>query len=774
LNLLVTAPVSNVEGGDFVNITVTVKVKDKPDLADNVITQTRLILKPDFIIEFIVELAPGTDEKTLYLHAGECMTVAACIKNIGNVNDSYALVLLGAPEGWITNFSVPSPLSGSGSTCSWLFYLDPNTSLWTASCTLGATQFSGSDIATIDIIIIANLTATPNDVITLTLRCVSLSFGIVRYDSITVKILPNDILILSCKTPIKYGDPGENIDYVFTVELNAHGVLTLNITFMIEILECSYSHDWEIIRPPYAILNTDNGITHIDRILYVRSSLYSYAGASIHIKVRILGTVHSDSTAYCSRYISDPVIIVAVVNQIYDIGVAIVPQRQSAIPGETISYELQITNYGNGDDKVQLSAIMPHPTWGHRYLRGGVVLSQAEPVINCERGTTELIILEVIVPNGTFADAMPDTIDTKEFYAINLTFSSSNELQRGTIWVDVIQIYDIRLDYTYKVEMLGAGMEQEPEGVIVPDNVRELDPGRGAAYTFIVANDGNGIDRFKLNISQIFSTGSEYSETSDKSTFTDDWLLFFSSIKTAEKFEAVQTVNFSDVVNLIDAYGSCVSYTPATEDERARELTVELYPGQYVWVNLVVMAPFTALEGTYKFNVKGQSLLSVSEDLTNSTLTFTVTIKKSDLVVADDINIHGKLEAGELITITVWIMNQGDIDAWFVLVKLYIDGKEVSSAPFDKIMPGQKRMAMFSWHGKRGTHTIKVVIDPDNLIIEKDEANNEKTRKINIKGERKLFEPGFEANGVIIATIILMVILSVFRKFRSSPEPSAR
>ncbi len=83
----------------------------------------------------------------------------------------------------------------------------------------------------------------------------------------------------------------------------------------------------------------------------------------------------------------------------------------------------------------------------------------------------------------------------------------------------------------------------------------------------------------------------------------------------------------------------------------------------------------------------------------------------------------------ELVTIFANVSNIGDVDANNVRVVYYADDYLMDGNSFD-IPAGGSVLAEFAWVAQEGTHTIKISVDPLDLIEESDETNNEAEKDI--------------------------------------------
>jgi hypothetical protein len=286
---------------------------------------------------------------------------------------------------------------------------------------------------------------------------------------------------------------------------------------------------------------------------------------------------------------------------------------------------------------------------------------------------------------------------------------------------------------------------------------RVIDPGRTTSFTVLVENKGNGPDNIELSIVHL----------------PEGWDAFFTSVANAETADLtpnVVTVDFSNLLDLTTIEGT-INFVPAAAHHR--EVYIRLAIGQSAWVTLSVYVPITAPQEAHIIEVLGNSIevdpetleftVRQDESTEDNLVKLTVHVINSDLKIVGGIQCPKRMVEGKLVSIRVWVKNIGNIEANNVIVKLYVDGKEVDSKSIGVIFMDHEKLATFEWGAKRGRHTLEVVVDPDNLIVEIDEENNVATRKINVKGRGGLFEPGFEFYCLFAALVVAIGLISIKR-----------
>ncbi|RLF14010.1 MAG: hypothetical protein DRJ97_07025, partial [Thermoprotei archaeon] len=85
----------------------------------------------------------------------------------------------------------------------------------------------------------------------------------------------------------------------------------------------------------------------------------------------------------------------------------------------------------------------------------------------------------------------------------------------------------------------------------------------------------------------------------------------------------------------------------------------------------------------------------------------------------------GKPMAGSTVTVKATVKNIGNVKAANVKVALTVDGVAVDTATIAELAPDFSAEVAFTWKPSvEGTYTVKVVVDPDNVVEEISEENN--------------------------------------------------
>jgi hypothetical protein len=135
----------------------------------------------------------------------------------------------------------------------------------------------------------------------------------------------------------------------------------------------------------------------------------------------------------------------------------------------------------------------------------------------------------------------------------------------------------------------------------------------------------------------------------------------------------------------------------------------------------------TAIEGQYNIVVTASGWNPFNEPFVRETSKIVQVMRLPDLVAAD-LQTSDELTEGE-ITLTATIRNNGTAEANNIVVEFY-DVNDTNVTRIDpniiigRLEPNETNTVSVVWNATYGRHQIFVVIDPNNLIAEKDETNN--------------------------------------------------
>jgi uncharacterized repeat protein (TIGR01451 family) len=99
-----------------------------------------------------------------------------------------------------------------------------------------------------------------------------------------------------------------------------------------------------------------------------------------------------------------------------------------------------------------------------------------------------------------------------------------------------------------------------------------------------------------------------------------------------------------------------------------------------------------------------------------------------------------RAKGGDLVTFTVQVANVGEAAASSVGVRFVVDGAQVGTERTIAQLAGGASAAVSSdaWSASHrdGQHTVQVVVDPANKVVESNEANNTAAATFRVKGGR--------------------------------------
>jgi subtilase family serine protease len=155
----------------------------------------------------------------------------------------------------------------------------------------------------------------------------------------------------------------------------------------------------------------------------------------------------------------------------------------------------------------------------------------------------------------------------------------------------------------------------------------------------------------------------------------------------------------------------------------------ELEPG------MAASIPFSwvAQPGAHTFRAKvdpGDEIAEAEEG--NNEQTYALSTLAPDLVITGITWSPESPQEGDGVTFTVSVKNQGDGTVRNPHITGYIDGIELAVASIDELASNTTANVTFTWTALAGTHLIRAVADPNNVIAEADEGNNEQTLDLSV------------------------------------------
>lgn len=311
-----------------------------------------------------------------------------------------------------------------------------------------------------------------------------------------------------------------------------------------------------------------------------------------------------------------------------------------------------------------------------------------------------------------------------------------------------------------------------PDLVIETITWSPADPSMGETVTFTVTikNQGSslaGSSRVAYYIDDVYLTSSYVSpiDSGAKTTKTFTWkaqagshdikAVADSDHEVTESNEANNTKTYSFSVLAPDLIIETITWSPGNPSkgdtvtfnvkiknqgtDRASSSRVYFYVDgssrgyqevQAIEAGAAVTKPFTWLAQAGSHDIKAivdKDGWITESDKDNNEKTVTFFTLAPDLTIDTITWSPENPSAGDTVTFTIIIKNQGSGKASNSRTAYYIDNNYFTSALFDPMNPDATGNKTFTWTARAGSHNIKAVADYNNEVTESDEDNNEKT-----------------------------------------------
>ena len=115
---------------------------------------------------------------------------------------------------------------------------------------------------------------------------------------------------------------------------------------------------------------------------------------------------------------------------------------------------------------------------------------------------------------------------------------------------------------------------------------------------------------------------------------------------------------------------------------------------------------------------------------------------------------------GDGVFITFRVLNRGVQGAEAYTVRLYVDGNETAERAFRALDAGANSTGKLVWRATRGTHTLRLAVDPSNEISERNETNNEASVDVDVGAPGPVVVSGTDwlLPLALIAVVVLVVV----------------
>ncbi|MCK5562346.1 MAG: hypothetical protein KAJ51_17230 [Thermoplasmata archaeon] len=727
-NIIIYSVEGNVQDQDRSINNETPQIEDNSRNSNSSENDTDILV--DFNVSWMVKpwLVEPTDprygQKYMEISPAAEEKVKVLLTNKGNINDTYSLELSGLIETWDASFT--------------------DSYLTKFITTLDADIFSeGADWkdseAEIDVYITLPADAQHGDISNIKVTATS-QYSI---DTTFIEELSReDILIvntkevpdiqLTCDDPQKYVDPDDNVTFVVNVKNNGNA----EINVAIEHSEISVA-GWDVDHhPEISVFPQSKQRVNVE----VTAPLGALAGDKLIVTIR--GSIISDGPVRAS----DTCALVAIVKNNPWIKAVADPRSQSVLPGNVVEYNITVKNEGNGEDFIEISPLILRIEWGDATFiyEEKEFFNSVQSPLGYEENIT--IPVRFTIPLDELAGKFTSTI---------------NVTGRGNT---VLLNIETTVEHTYDLMVLGFDDEND---VFTRALTRSVSPGWMISFLFEVTNKGNAPETIELQL-----LGLEQEE--------GEWSGYFSDVANTRIYTTnIQNKDFTKVIDMLYQPEDLAYLNP--DNTNVDKIQLKLGVDQKVYVKVKIQVPKGLPEGELMktVTVKGISEQPTKDDPSDNEVKLSFDILFPDLVV-EDINHQRDMEDGDIVTISAYVKNIGDIEAKDVNIILYIDDKEIKIIQVITITKGTDDLLItFNWQAVGGSHEIKIEIDPENVITEKNDQshgvnNNVATKDVDI-GSEDIFSKGLARTvcsllPIIIAAIIIAILIILWKKrgmFRS-------
>ncbi|WP_455392151.1 CARDB domain-containing protein [[Eubacterium] cellulosolvens] len=751
ITLTVPAPWSG-DLGEFTQIKVEANSSKDRWIRDSVLTTTSLEIFLDFDIKILKEPIQDSDsnffgQKVINVNPSDRASVEVSLKNKGNLNDSYDMRIEGVLFGWE------------------VFFIKSESSLYLDALQLDAPimkdqfpdVYRGSEDR-VSFSILAPAAAQENEILTLKVIATSrysqntgLINNISKYDYLIIEVNPVPNLELTCKNPRQYVAPGKNITYEIAV------INRGNSEFTVQLEHSQLDMGWTLeyvneLGEPFEereiLLDIIPGNVSIVTVM-LHAPHTALAGSRQNIIIRGITVTQDEITLQRM----DSVALTAIVSQFFDIDVIVCPSNDfedeadnegilHINPGTIISYDITINNTGNGEDFVIIMPTLLEVNWDSTFY-----LNNEERVTSeLDYNTSVTFKMQITIPKNQLAGIYKT--------GINVTSIGDYEIEYFDTVVN--KILNLSL---FGVVYTGEPSEKKLVNLIKPEP--GVSPGWILDYLFEVTNGGNAPDVIKLDLSSIDEAWGDWKGTFLAITNTEAYMTEVANRDFAERLDmATQTTP--------------VGFLNNNSNPNLHEIELTIGMHQKIWVKIQITVPsdITPLDSNLerRFNIHAESKYptDILKDVKVNDNDVSVVLKISfpDLCINSPIRHPDQISNGEIVTISADVSNYGDIEAREVLVRFYVDGKEVKTVTIKRLPIGSSRLVPFTWQAADGMHTLTIKVDPENVIVEKNENNNEKSKDVAVESNElaELFRNRVVCS--IISIIIFIMVLAIIVKIR--------
>ena len=479
-------------------------------------------------------------------------------------------------------------------------------------------------------------------------------------------VTPYMYIVITSDKPEDFVDPGNST--VFTLTVSNYGNMAGTVMIILEIL--SGTGDWVTALDTNAVGVAGGEGKNVQ--LTVAAPVASVAGTRLVVRVQGF-----DAT---KRYSAD-CLVTTIVNQVHRIIVASTPEMIAVYPSEKASFQMSLSNLGNGPEDVRLGTADVPVGWDIAYQRPDSSVIEGLQALYLDPGGA--ISLNAIVTTAAGSLAM-------DYMVKGMVIDHDGNIYPISLVVRMNQVFDIDITTT----------QSKQTGV----------PGGKVLFTLIGKNKGNGFDTL---------------------TFTQSGLP-----------ASWQDSEFQDA-----------------SSERTSELS--LNASALERMSLVVPIPGGTNGTSVEFYVTATSLGGGSDSVK-----LVIDIKMANLLISKVTYAPKDLKAGKLATIVITLENVGEVSVENVTVRFYQDSSIMANDKLEMVTGGTNRTVTFTWMAKGGDHTLKFVVDPDNMVVESNKKDNMAKQSVRVQAPGFLEMPGFGAPLLLLAMALGATVMVFYGRKR--------
>jgi len=688
ITLTVTAPLTNVTDGDYAIINVTATSTGDPENATDTIWTTNVIIVDlGYNVNWAVK--PDVNEqKKIIVDPGKTTVATLGINNIGNINDTYKINMQGVPSDWKVNVDTDH-------NPDWIF---DETDMSVSNIKLSSYHFEENTTG-VTVFITPPIDAKEGETAIVTAVGESYLSKLSGQDAkgkhddeIIFEVSAFRAMEIECDDAIKYVDPGKSVTFLISVKNNG------NSRENVEIQLGPMISGWtSIVDMPTIILQARQKKTITVTMTAPEGAL---EGSRCVLEVK-LNMPSVDKVV-------DSVFLTTIVNRFCMISASLEDSDYYSLnAGDKISLNISVSNLGNGMTGANFYMLQLAMGWDFDFFSEGLPVDY----ITLEPYQSVNLRLDITVSTKALADGIPETPGFDP-YPVIINISGEENFEYLFLSILVSRKSSIEVFSSKDLEI--------------------TEPGAFTLFRVCVRNDGNAWDEIQLNIKDIPLDIHPVTE------MRKPWTVFFSGVSLDEQMSGIKDFEYTDFTQIVDV--AKLDHSTAFEPSNMREellilneITLRIPMKGAAWVTLTVEVPRYASARDASFNIS--SFCISSPGLKLPVIRSTVSVRNAALTFVGGIELPETIETGQLVSVMASVKNTGDIRAEDVQVRLYVDGQAVATMPIRTILAGNTQMVAFTWKVPDISECrLKVVVDPDNLIVEKDKQDNSIEEDVSIEG----------------------------------------